>query len=117
MASWDFPAAACRLRRILAITVVTASNIHKCFNGFEQFMLVPPALKRDNLYDCYTDEYEYDHDEFDDDQKTSSYAESAQTSFDHQQLNTLFTEVDEPVDVSGTWTKDEEEHLEEPIHS
>ena len=22
-------------------------------------MLVPPALKRDNLYDCYTNEYEY----------------------------------------------------------
>ena len=61
MAVSRFTEVACRIRRILALIVITTSTIHKCFNGLEQFMLVLPGLSRRDVYDCYTeDEEEYD---------------------------------------------------------
>ncbi|PVH80974.1 serine palmitoyltransferase [Cadophora sp. DSE1049] len=76
-------------------------------------MLVPPALKRDNLYDCYTDEYEYGSYEIEDDEGVS-LVESAPN---HTDLAYVSAEIKKETDVSENCTTDETEYPEEPIHS
>jgi serine palmitoyltransferase len=53
MAPSDWVTAVGRIRRFLAVSAIATSNVHKCFNGLEQFMLAPPDLQRESFYDCY----------------------------------------------------------------
>lgn len=88
MTPWDFPISAPTLRRLLSVTFITASNIHKCFNGFEQLMVVPPGIRRMEMYDCYTDEEEADELEA---------AEKAYLEAHHAQSSANTTQSDSPL--------------------
>lgn len=53
-----------KIRRLLTVSAIATANVHKCFNGLEQFMLAPPEFRRDRLYDCYDNDDDYVQDIF-----------------------------------------------------
>lgn len=55
MAPPSWLAATGRARRFLEVSAIATSNVYKCFNGLEQFMLAPPAFLRESWYKCFDD--------------------------------------------------------------